>query len=657
MAVLKKVCFLFICLCALSINSAYPLFYQYNQSPEELLKKASSSADAPTGIKLAKQALGKAHQDNNVPVIIKSLNLLAGLYWDLKDYNSSKAYTLNALSAAGKYNIDSLSGDSWLHMGMINYSKGAFKEAVNEYKKAVLIYKQLNKLPDLATSYLNIGVSERKLSHYSEAISYFLLSSGIFGNLKNDEYLSYTFNSIALCYVELNNYPKALEYNKKALKIRRKANDVQSIAQSLNNIGFAFKKDKRADSAIYYLSKCLQMRMHEKDSSILVLTLQNLGSSWKMKGDLKKAQRYIERSQRIAANYKMKEDLARGDADLAEVYIQEKKYAPALAAINTTIITARQLKLSDLLLEAYNIKYNLYNQQGDFKNALLYINKRGDLKDSLFSAAKNKIIDELEIKYQTSQKEKDIAALHLQNSLGQKIVKQQRVSIIVLIIAAFLLLLLFVIAYNSFRIKNKANLRIQTLMRDLHHRVKNNLQILSGLFAMQIENLSDENTKNALRENEARLTSMNLIHNKLYLDNTTTKIEMNDYLTKLLNHIKDSFAGYKQSEVNLRIEVGNIMLEADKAVAIGLIANELATNAFKYAFNEKGGEIHLGLKLIEKSKLLLTLADNGVGLKEESEDKPPSFGLRLVNLMARQLNSTLIVKSNPGVFYQMEINI
>jgi two-component sensor histidine kinase len=195
------------------------------------------------------------------------------------------------------------------------------------------------------------------------------------------------------------------------------------------------------------------------------------------------------------------------------------------------------------------------------------------------------------------------------------------------------------------------------LMRDMHHRVKNNLQILSGLFSMQIENLSDENTKIALRENEARLTSMNLIHNKLYLDNTTTKIEMNDYLTKLLNHIKDSFGVYKQRDVSLRIEVSTIMLEADKAVAIGLIANELATNAFKYAFTEAGGEIHLGLKLIEKSKLLLTLCDNGVGLKEENKDRPPSFGLRLVNLMARQLNSTLITKSNPGVFYQMEINI
>lgn len=656
MTLLKKGCFLLISMFGL-LNNAHSFFNQKGQNPDTLLKKAYSSTKSSVGLKLAKQAFYEAKRTNNYAVAIKSLNLEAEFYWDLRSYDSTKIYAQKALTEAGIYHIDSLKGDPWLYMGMVSYGAGDFKKSIEEYKKASLEYKKANQLSSLATSYLNIGVSERKLSKYAEAISYYLLSAGIFESLKNDEYLSSTFNSIALCFVELNNYPKALEYNKKALAIRQKLKDREAIAQSLNNIGFTFKRYAKPDSAIYYLNKSLAMYKAGSDSSEIVLTLQNLGSAWKMRGDLRKAENYVERSLRIASNYNMTEEIARGDADLAEIYTQQKKYGQALSAINITIGTAQKLKLPELLMEAYGIKYNLYNHSGDYKNALLYANKKTELKDSLFSVAKNRTINELEIKYQTDQKVKDIAALNLKNSLDQKIVKQQRQSIIILVIAAVLLLLLFVIAYNSFRVKNKANQRIQTLMRDMHHRVKNNLQILSGLFSMQIENLSDENTKIALRENEARLTSMNLIHNKLYLDNTTTKIEMNDYLTKLLNHIKDSFGVYKQRDVSLRIEVSTIMLEADKAVAIGLIANELATNAFKYAFTEAGGEIHLGLKLIEKSKLLLTLCDNGVGLKEENKDRPPSFGLRLVNLMARQLNSTLIIKNNPGVFYQMEINI
>ena len=652
---LKKGSLLFISLIIL-FNNGYS-FYQSDQNPDSILKKAYRSTESLTGLKLAKQALFEAARANNKTATIKSLNLIAEFYWNLRNYDSTKIYAQKALSEANKYQIDSLKGDSWVYIGMVSYGAGDFKKSIEEYKKASLEYKKANQLPSLATSYLNIGVSERKLSKFAEAISYYLLSARIFENLKNNEYLASTFSSIAGCFGDLNNYQKALEYNKMALVIRQRLNDRESISESLNNIGFVFKKNEQPDSAIHYLNKSLAMYKAGGDSSEIVLTLQNLSSSWKMKGDLKKAENYVLRSLHIAANYGMTEEIARGNADLAEVYVKQKKYEPALTSINITIGTAQKLKLSELLMEAYAIKYNLYNHTGDFKNALLYLNKRGDLKDSLFSVAKNRTVDELEIKYQTAKKEKDIAVLQVQNNLGKKILKQQRLSITILIIASVLLLVLFVVAYNNFRMKNKANMRIQLLMRDLHHRVKNNLQILSGLFTMQIENLSDENTKIALRENEARLTSMNLIHNKLYLDNTTTKIEMNDYLTKLLNHIKDSFAGYKQNEVNLRIEVGNIMLEADKAVAIGLIANELATNAFKYAFADGGGEIHLALKLVEKSKLLLTLGDNGIGIKEENKNKAPSFGLRLVNLMARQLNSTLIIKNNPGVFYQMEINI
>jgi len=656
MALLKKGLLLFTSLFVL-LNNAYPFFYQGIQNPDTLLKKAIASTEPLTGLKLAKEAMFEAKRANNKIAIIRSLNLIAAFYGDVRSYDSTKFYAHKALLAAQQYDIDDFQGDSWIYLGNADYGTGSFSSAIAQYKKAANAYKRINKQSDVATAYLNIGVSERKLSKYTEAIRYFMLASGIFENLKDNEYLSSTFNSIAGCFGDLNNYAKALEYNKKALAIRKKLTDKQAIAQSLNNIGFVFKKYNRPDSAIYYLNKSLGMYKTGSDSSEIVLTLQNLGSSWKMRGDLRKAENYVERSLLIASNYNMTEEIARGYVDLAEIYTQQKKYGQALTAINITIGTAQKLKLSELLMEAYAVKYNLYNHTGDYKNALLYANKKTDLKDSLFSVAKNRTVDELEIKYQTAKKEKDIAVLQVQNSLGQKIVKQQRLSITILIIASVLLLVLFVVAYNNFRMKNKANMRIQLLMRDLHHRVKNNLQILSGLFTMQIENLSDENTKIALRENEARLTSMNLIHNKLYLDNTTTKIEMNDYLTKLLNHIKDSFAGYKQNEVNLRIEVGNIMLEADKAVAIGLIANELATNAFKYAFADGGGEIHLALKLVEKSKLLLTLGDNGIGIKEENKNKAPSFGLRLVNLMARQLNSTLIIKNNPGVFYQMEINI
>lgn len=631
---------------------------QTHKTDSLLIKAKQLYVENPTaGINLAKQAYASSINEKTNNQQIKSLNLIADFYWEVHDNINALNYAQQGLRLAQKSNIDSLIGDSWVLNGLIDYDKSDYAGAINKYERAIGFYTKDNLLLRLAITYQNLGVCEKHISSFEMANFYYFKAANILLKLKSKEVLSHTYNSIGLCFLSLSNYSKAIEYLRRSLVIREALHNKLLVAESFGNIGYAYKKAQKIDSAITYLSKSVDLYKNASDSSDVISPLQNLGSSWRTKGDLKKANDYILRSLKIASVYDMKEEVASGILDLAEVYFAAGKYKEALAKSSVTIAMAQKLNLPELLMDACSVVSDVYKKEGNYKAALLYDNKKNNLKDSIFTTKNNRAINELEIKYQTDQKVKDIAALSLRNSLDQKIVKQQRLSITVLVIAAVLLLLLFAIAYNSFRVKNKANQRIQTLMRDLHHRVKNNLQILSGLFTMQIENLSDENTKIALRENEARLTSMNLIHNKLYLDNTTTKIEMNDYLTKLLNHIKDSFVGYKQSEINLRIEVSNIMLEADKAVAIGLIANELATNAFKYAFTETGGEIHLGLKLIEKSKLLLTLCDNGVGLKEENKDKAPSFGLRLVNLMARQLNSTLITKSNPGVFYQMEINI
>lgn len=657
MALSKKEPLLFFLL-FFCINNAFSHYYQDSNNPQALLEIAGKTDDAKTGINLARQVYKKAEAAKDNSLIVKSLTVMANRYWDIEDYKSSKNYAQSALSIANSFSLDSLKGNCWIVLGLVNYSQSNFEFSIYDYNNAAREFLKCNQKWYLAIAYMNIGVSNRKLGLYETAIDNFVNAARIFESISKKESLAATYSSIAGCFSDLDNYKSSLEYNIKALRLRQQIKNDDLISSSLNNIGFVYYRAGKPDSAINYLSRSLQMMKVGKDSDELVLTLQNLGASWAKKGQLDKGERYILRSLKIAENYKQSEEYVRGKEDLAEIYLEQKKYAQALSAINVTIDTAAKSKLLDLLQRAYTVKYNIYKQSGDYKNALLYADKASELKDIIFNAKRDRAITDKQTKYKTEEAEKDAAAFKEKSELKDKIVTQQTMYIIVLGFAAVLLAVLFVIAYNNFRKKNKANQRIQTLMRDLHHRVKNNLQILQGLFSMQIDNLSDEKTKNALRENEARLTSMNLIHSRLYLDNTTTKIEMGDYLTKLLNHIKDSFGEYGQNEVNLKIEVSNIMLEADKAVAIGLIANELTTNSFKYAFDGKvGGEIHLALQLIEKSKILLTLGDNGVGLKPESKDKAPSFGLKLVNLMARQLNSTLVVKSNPGVFYQMEISI
>lgn len=657
MKLLKKSYFLSVCLvCLLHIVHAHAL--STTPGADSLYKSAVISKDILKRIDLAKRAYEQAKLQNKKSTEIKALYLIAKSFWMEGKVDSANFYGQLSLQTSQKSHIDSLEANTWVILGLVDYSKGAYENAINKYNSALTLYQKQKSFLKIAITLKNIGICESELSKSDAAISHFLMAVKTFESLKDSSNLASSYNAIALCFVSLKNYPKAIEYNKKALKIRELLRNDKAVAQSYNNLGYAFKQAFQPDSAIFYLSKCLSMRKDAKDTSILVLTLQNLGSSYKMKGNYSKALPYLLRSLRIAANYHMQEETARGNLDLAELYTAEKKYKEALAAVKIAEKTAAGLKLPELLMNTYFDEFNLYGQSGDYKNAVIVDNKGNRIKDSLFTVAKDRAINELEIKYQTAQRLNDIAALNTSNKLQAKVVRQQNISITVLIIAAFLLLLLLIIVYNNFRIKNRANERIQLLMRELHHRIKNNLQILSGLFMMQIDSLNDEKTKNTLRENESRLASMNLIHNKLYLDNSTTQIEMREYLTKLLQHIKDSFGGAGNEKVRLRIDVEPLKLEADKAVAIGLIVNELATNAFKYAFNgKKDGEIYLALKAEGKSKLLFTLGDNGRGIVNDEAERGKSFGLKLVNLMATQLHASLVTDTRKGALYKMEIGV
>jgi two-component sensor histidine kinase len=626
-----------------------------NLNPDTAAKRAKAiySKSHSLGISFEKHVLQSARFNHDTE--IRSLCLLAQFYWTNKNYDTAKIYAKSSLEIAKNSHINELEADSWLILGLIDYSVGNYAPAIENYHQAILYYKEKNDMSGIAKAYLNIGMCLKQQSQYDDAIKYYLLAAVDFENLKDDKNLAITYNSVALLSVLIADYPKAVEYNKKALVIRENLKDDLLIAESLNNIGIVFRQYNKLDSAITYFSASVVLYNKSKDSSVLVLPLQNLGAAWRQKGNYAKSILFITRSLNVAAKYQMKQEIGQGDLNLARLYIAEKQYNKAISVVRGAEQIATELKIPGLLMDTYDVGYGLFVQKGDYKEALSYSNKRNQIKDSLFTVAKNKTINELEIKYQTTEKEKDITFLSAQNKLQTQVVGQKNRFIIALTIAAALLLLLFIIAYNNFRIKNEANRRIQTLMQDLHHRVKNNLQVLSGLFTMQIDSLNDENAKTALRENEARLNAMNLIHNKLYLDNTTTHIEMGDYLTKLVHHIKDAFCS--DDIITLRIEIDRIELDADKAVALGLLINELVTNALKYAFDYSGGEIYLSLKKKSDTKLLLTLSDNGIGIIAADKNKEISFGLKLVNLMARQLNATLIVENTRGTAYQMEITV
>ena len=191
---------------------------------------------------------------------------------------------------------------------------------------------------------------------------------------------------------------------------------------------------------------------------------------------------------------------------------------------------------------------------------------------------------------------------------------------------------------NKNNLLDKRNAENELLMREIHHRVKNNLEIVSGLLALQSAQITDVDTKEAIIEGQNRVNSIGIVHQKLYQGTQLGAIEMKDYMLNLSESILDSFG--IEDRITLSLEMDKLDLDIDTAIPLGLIINELFTNAIKYAFpNHENGTITIQLEKQPNHNLYLNFADNGVG--KSGEIKGTGFGSQLINLLTRQLNGKM----------------
>ncbi|MEX1137614.1 MAG: histidine kinase dimerization/phosphoacceptor domain -containing protein [Balneolales bacterium] len=202
-------------------------------------------------------------------------------------------------------------------------------------------------------------------------------------------------------------------------------------------------------------------------------------------------------------------------------------------------------------------------------------------------------------------------------------------------------------------VKLKASLaEKEVLLNEIHHRVKNNLAIITSLLNLQAGSAKDKKLKSLLKESESRVLSMSMIHEMLYQQDDFSKIAFGPYISKLWDHISNN---YKTPglHVDFKVEAKSIFLEIGTAVPCALIINELLTNSFKHAFKDREkGEISI---IISKNENLLNLVvkDNGIGLPKYVD--PSTLGLSLIHGLARQLDGTVSVRRNNGTEFTISI--
>ena len=188
----------------------------------------------------------------------------------------------------------------------------------------------------------------------------------------------------------------------------------------------------------------------------------------------------------------------------------------------------------------------------------------------------------------------------------------------------------------------------EVLLKEIHHRVKNNLQVISSLLDLQANNIADARTVEMFRDSQNRVTSMGLIHERLYQASDLSRIDFSEYIEELAKNLFYSYSG-DADEIEISTSADEIFLDVDTGIPCGLIINELVSNCLKYAFPaDRGGRIEIELKKEADNQLLLVVRDDGVGLPEGMDFRTTkSLGLKLVSTLVRQLKGKLQL-SNDG---------
>lgn len=347
----------------------------------------------------------------------------------------------------------------------------------------------------------------------------------------------------------------------------------------------------------------------------------------------------------------------------ADIENSTKYPAAALAALREALPNARQAADLETIRECYRNLAVANEQLGHYQQALRWQQQFQAANDSLLNQEQRRTLANLGARYRNEQQQSHIRELQERNQAIAQQAATQRLLLGVGTAGLLLALALTVLLYSRVRLKqrtvellNQKNAEIarrdqdkEVLLREMHHRVKNNLQVVSSLLSLQARQLSDPGASAAIRDSRSRVEAMALLHQKLYQHEELRHVALRDYVRLLVDTILHTY-GF-DSQKAAEVHVADQLVDVDVALPLGLLLNELLTNACKYALpDHPTPRLNVELSALPTGALLLRVADNGPGLPGAASGQPAaqSFGRRLMGLLAQQLDTELHWSAAPG---------
>ncbi|MFY0685271.1 MAG: tetratricopeptide repeat protein [Balneola sp.] len=579
-------------------------------------------------------------------------------HWLNNNYDSADVY-------AGKYHQLAIDEGNKKNESIgLNYKGIVYDyrkdvEAASElYNQALEIRKELGDERLIGNSLSNLGALYFHNGDYTKASDYYFRSLDIREKIQDSVGLSQSYNNLGILFRNQNEYEKALEYYSKSAELKQEIGRRYSAMYTLLNIGSLYIFMEEYENAVSVSEEALLIAEEYQDKVSIASLKLNIGSA---KSSLKNySEARILLKQGIEALEEMNEysSAFEGYTMLITTYLEENDISEALKYVNEVKTRQEFFKEPARIQEFYNIASRVYMEAGDYKQALQMKLDEAIIKDSLFNVSSKNELLELETKYQLSEKDRELFALNAENDIRELEISRSNLVRNFSLFLALVLIGVTIYGRRNAQVRNQLNKKLTTslaekelLMKEVHHRVKNNLQIISSLLNIQSRRTEHESAAVALQESKNRVQSMALIHQSLYQKDNITNVKVKEYIEQLLDTLMNSFG--VEEKVTLKTDIQNLELEVDLIIPLGLIINELVTNVIKYAFDEEGGDLIVTLNEF-KDILRLEVADNGKGINS-SELRNQSFGMSMVESLSKKLKADLVISSETGTSIQLDI--
>ena len=573
----------------------------------------------------------------------------------------------------------------WLLNGKISRKQSRFADAIEYLNMALKYSKKINNKTYEAFILNEIAVTYRWSDNYKKAVEYHLQALEVSEKIKSQKIKLYTINGLGNCYIYLRDYKKAMDYFNHALLLADSLDEKKSLAINYNNIGEVYELTKDYKNSIIYYKKSLKINLELNDLKGISISNSSLGSLLYIQNDFLKALDFYKQSLTLEQQLGDKIYIAKAYINVGKTYSKLLNFSQAEEYIQKGLEIAINGNSRSNISDGYLMLSELYAKQKKYKESYEFMHKYSIAKDSLINFEITNTTAKIQAIYDLDKAQDKLNYMKKENELQTLKNLQFQILLFTFFLSAiFIIVGLFLFRQSVIRKRSNKNLeeknneikeantrlveeieirkfaeQVQkdllsekdSLISEIHHRVKNNLAIINGLIHLQMQTVNNSETKEILNETKNRIYSIALIHEHLYSNVKKARIDVTDYLIKQIDVIKTNF---KDKNIDVMLNSKDISLGLHQAVPVGLIINELLTNSFLHAFPDREtGRITLNI-FEENNLLVLEMKDNGIGLPTGfSIEKAKSPGLLIVSIFIQQLKANAIIENNEGAYFKL----